>query len=65
MYNRYTRNDSGVYTRMPQPDPPPPDSRKTAHSPTARRPSRTQTPARRLLRRPYRPPLPSVRSATC
>lgn len=24
MYNRYTRNDSGVYTRMPQSDAPPP-----------------------------------------
>lgn len=28
MYNRYMRNDSGVYTRMPQPDPPPPAAGK-------------------------------------
>ena len=23
MYNRYLRNDDGVYTRVPMPDPPP------------------------------------------
>lgn len=27
MYNRYTRNDNGVYTRMPQTDPPAPPGR--------------------------------------
>lgn len=28
MYNRYARNDNGVYTRMPQADPPPPNGGK-------------------------------------
>ena len=28
MYNRYSRNDNGVYTRMPQPDLPPPAAGK-------------------------------------
>lgn len=27
MYNRYARNDNGVYTRMPLADPPPPTGR--------------------------------------
>lgn len=38
MYNRYTRNDSGVYTRMPQPDPPPPTAGKPQNSPVPNRP---------------------------
>lgn len=38
MYNRYTRNDSGVYTRMPQPDPPPPTAGKPQNSPLPNRP---------------------------
>lgn len=28
MYNRYARNDNGIYTRMPQADPPPPSGGK-------------------------------------
>lgn len=45
MYNRYTRNDSGVYTRMPQPDPPPPTAGKPQNSPLPNRPPPIPPPA--------------------
>ena len=38
MYNRYTRNDRGVYTRTPPPDPPPPPAGKPQNSPLPNRP---------------------------
>jgi len=33
MYNRYLRNDDGVYTRVPMPDPPPEKQRQPPEPP--------------------------------
>jgi hypothetical protein len=51
MYNRYIRNDNGVYTRIPQEEPPPPEHRQE------RPPSQESPPEPEMKRRrPEGPP---------
>lgn len=51
MYNRYMRNDTGAYTRMPQDDAPPPGPSRPRDPEPPRR--RSHLPARRpYLHRP-------------
>ena len=38
MYNRYIRNDNGVYERMPMPEAPPPEEDRSASPPPRRDP---------------------------
>ncbi len=59
MYNRYTRNDNGVYTRMPQTDPPggnpnpapPPPGPKPPTPPPGPPPAPPHRPERDILNR--------------
>ena len=56
MYNRYMRNDNGVYTRMPQPDPPPPTGKPQSSPPPNRPPPKSDANTRPPSAPPPSPP---------